>query len=295
MIIVTGASGRLGRAVVQLLLEQGYDVLGTDLAAYENSPTPFVQADLCDLAAVREFMRGADAVIHLGAIPGPRKSVSVAGNTEAQSTNSIPADPFVIFENNVLSTYNILLTAMEHKLRRVVFSSSAFAMGWAHDPRAFVPLYLPLDEEHPLMPFEAYGLSKQVGECIAGMVARSSSTSVVSLRFTNVVPPERHSEFPWPASTPENPLTLLMWAYADPRDVALAHVLALEAKLTGHEAFLIAQPITRFREPTLELIRQNFGDCVEIRSELAGNASVISTAKAERLLGFKPKYRWDRP
>ena len=295
MIIVTGAAGRLGRAVVQLLLERGDDVLGTDLVPCENSPTPFVQADLCDLAAVQKFMRGADAVVHLGAIPGPRKPAPDAGHTEAQSTALIPADPFVIFENNVRSTYNILLSAMEQKLRRVVFSSSAFAMGWAHDPRAFLPLYLPLDEEHPLMPFEAYGLSKQVGECIAGMVARSSSTSVVSLRFTNVVPPERHNEFPWPAPTPDNPLTLVMWAYADPRDVALAHVLALEAKLTGHEAFLIAQPITRFREPTRELIRQNFGDRVEIRGELAGNASVISTAKAERLLSFKPSYRWDRP
>ena len=84
-----------------------------------------------------------------------------------------------------------------------------------------------------------------------------------------------------------------MWAYADPRDVADAHVLALEADLCGHEAFLLAQPITRFRESTVELIRCNFGDRVEIRGDLRGNASVISTAKAQRMLGFAPKYRWD--
>jgi UDP-glucose 4-epimerase len=99
-----------------------------------------------------------------------------------------------------------------------------------------------------MMPFEPYGLSKQVGECIGQMVARSSATSAVSLRFTNVVPPERQAEFPLPAPTPENPTTLVMWAYADPRDVAEAHVLALEADLEGHEAFLLAQPTTRFRE-----------------------------------------------
>ena len=65
-----------------------------------------------------------------------------------------------------------------------------------------------------MMPFEPYGLSKQVGECIGQMVARSSATSAVSLRFTNVVPPERQAEFPLPAPTPENPTTLVMWAYA---------------------------------------------------------------------------------
>lgn len=62
-------------------------------------------------------------------------------------------------------------------------------MGWAHDPNGFVPQYLPLDENHPMMPFETYGLSKQVGEDIAAMMARSSDTSIVSLRFTNVVHP----------------------------------------------------------------------------------------------------------
>ena len=97
-------------------------------------------------------------------------------------------------------------------------------MGWAADPAAFVPQYLPLDEDHPPMPFEPYGLSKLVGEKIGEMVARSSSTSVVSLRFTNVVYPQLQKEFPWPAPTPEKPLTLVMWAYADPRDVIEAHV-----------------------------------------------------------------------
>ena len=145
-----------------------------------------------------------------------------------------------------------------------------------------------------MMPFEPYGLSKQVGECIGQMVARSSATSAVSLRFTNVVPPERQAEFPLPAPTPENPTTLVMWAYADPRDVAEAHVLALEADLEGHEAFLLAQPTTRFRETTVELIERNFGGRVEIRGELKGNASVINTKKAERMLGFKPRPGWDQ-
>jgi len=275
MIVVTGAAGRLGRSVVRLLLDREIDVRATDQVAADDLSTEFVLCDLLDATMVERLLKGAEGVIHMGAIPGPLR-----------------ADGRVIFDNNVQSTFNVMMSAAEMGLRRVVFSSSAFGMGWAHDGASFVPIYLPLDEEHPMMPFEPYVLSKQVGEDIGKMIARNSTTSVVSLRFTNVVPPEGQEEFPWPAPTPENPLTLVMWAYADPRDVAEAHVLSLDVDIEGHEAFMIAQPSSRFKEPTLDLIRNNFGDRVEIRGQLQGTASVISTEKAQRMLGWKPRYDW---
>ena len=223
MIVVTGAAGRLGRRVVQLLADQNKAVLATD---------------------------------------------------------------------QVAADFNVMMSAAELGLRRVVFSSSAFGMGWAHDGNAFVPLYLPLDEEHPMMPFEPYGLTKQVGEDIGRMIARNSGTTVVSLRFTNVAFPEVQAEFPWPAPTPEEPLTLVIWAYADARDVAEAHVLALDAEIEEYEAFMIAQPSSRFEEPTIDVVINNFGDRVEIREGLSSTASVISTEKAQRMLGWRPRYDW---
>ena len=275
MIAVTGAAGRLGRLVVRRLVDRGYEVLATDRVALDDSPAQFNRTDLSDPRRVGQMLKGAEGVIHMGAIPGPTRE-----------------EPREIFDNNVRSTFNVLMAAEELNLRRVVFSSSAFGMGWAHDSAAFVPLYLPLDEDHPMMPFEPYGLSKQVGECIGAMVARRSSTSVASLRFTNVVWPEVLAEFPWPSPTPEKPRTLVMWAYADPDDVAEAHVLALQADLTGHEPFMLAQPTTRFKESTAELIELNFGSKVEIRGELRGNASVISAEKARRILGWRPRAGW---
>lgn len=275
LIVVTGAAGRLGSLVVRRLIDRGYKVRATDRVALDDSPTEFVQVDLCDSSLVGDLLDGADSVIHMGAIPGPSRG-----------------DPREIFENNLQSTFNIFMTAEELNLRRVVFSSSAFGMGWAHDPKAFVPMYLPLDEDHPMMPFEPYGLSKLVGENIGAMVARRSSMSVASLRFTNVALPEVQAEFPWPAPTPENPLTLVMWAYADAEDVAEAHVLALEADFVGHEAFMIAQPASRFKESTSELIKINFGSEVAVRGDLKGNASPINTSKAQRMLGWKPRSNW---
>ena len=275
MIVVTGAAGRLGRRVVQLLADRNREVLATDQAEAVDLPVQFRSCDLGDAGAVHDMLRGADTVVHMGAIPGPLRD-----------------DPRVIFDNNVTSTFNVMMSAAELGLRRVVFSSSAFGMGWAHDGNAFAPLYLPLDEEHPMMPFEPYGLSKQVGEDIGRMIARNSDTTVVSLRFTNVALPEVQAEFPWPAPTPENPLTLVMWAYADARDVATAHVLAVDAEIMEYEAFLLAQPSSRFAEPTIDLVRNNFGDRVELRDGLNGAASVISTAKAQRILGWQPRHDW---
>ena len=275
MIVVTGAAGRLGRMVVQLLVDQNREVLATDKVAADDLPVEFARCDLVDARAVEGILKDAESVVHMGAIPGPLRE-----------------DRRVIFDNNVASTFNVMMSAAELGLRRVVFSSSAFGMGWAQDGNAFAPLYLPLDEEHPMMPFEPYGLSKQVGEDIGRMIARSSDTSVVSLRFTNVALPEVQAEFPWPAPTPENPLTLVMWAYADARDVAEAHVLALDAEIEEYEAFMIAQLSSRFKEPTVDLVKNNFGDRVEIREGLGSNASVISAEKAQRLLGWRPRHDW---
>ena len=275
MIVVTGAAGRHGRLVADRLASAGHEVVGVDRVSADSPDFQFIVGELSDADTTSNVIRGADTVVHMGAIPGPRS-----------------AEPYETFENNVGSTFNVMMAAAEHRVRRVVFSSSAFGMGWAHDPSAFVPLYLPLDEDHPMMPFEPYGLSKQVGESIGQMVARSTDTSVVSLRFTNIPTLDVQAEFPQPAPTPANPLTLVMWAYADANDVAEAHVLAVDADIRGHEAFLLAQPPTRFSEPTVELVRDNFGSQVEIRDGLEGNASVISTQKARRMLGFTPRHDW---
>ncbi|MCY4415638.1 MAG: NAD(P)-dependent oxidoreductase [Chloroflexi bacterium] len=275
MIVVTGAAGRLGRRVVQLLVDRGGEVLATDQAQADNLPAEFVRCDLGNADAVHDVLKGAEAVVHMGAIPGPQR-----------------AEPRAIFANNTPADFNVMMSAAELGLRRVVYPSSAFGMGWAHDGNAFVPRYLPLDEEHPMMPFEPYGLTKQVGEDIGRMIARNSDTTVVSLRFTNVALPEVQAEFPWPAPTPENPLTLVMWAYADARDVAEAHALALDAEIEEDEAFMLAQPSSRFTEPTIDIVRTNFGDQVEIRDGLEGTASVISTAKAQRMLGWQPRHDW---
>lgn len=290
-VVVTGAAGRLGRLVVDELLELGCDVLGVDRVRGPQPPGRFLTADLTEADAVYDVLRGADAVIHLGAIPGPRSS---------------PAS--TTFKNNVLSTYYVAEAAAALGLTKLVFASSIFTLGWVGDgplaepsfqPSAGLekswPQYVPVDEEHPMTPLEAYGLSKQVGEDICAQVSRRSGMTAVSLRIMNVVhlaEGRPAAPVPWPRPTPERNVPFGMWPYVDARDAAHACCLALTATTRGHDAVFIAAADTRFDAPTEELLKELAPAHVEVRSPLPGNATVIDLGKAKRLIGFEPRYRW---
>ena len=115
-IVVTGGAGRLGQWVIRELLAHGYTVLSVDRQPPDSTPCRFLQVELTDANAVHNALAGARAVIHLGAVPGP--------NAEAAGAT---------YENNVLSTYHVVESAAAHGLKKVVFASSVFALGWHQD------------------------------------------------------------------------------------------------------------------------------------------------------------------
>ena len=111
-IVVTGGSGKAGRAVVRDLVEHGYDVVNVDVVPASPPVAPFLRADLTDLGETIEALRGADAVVHLAAIPAPR--IRTVERT---------------FEINILSTYNVFSAAALLGLERVVWASSETVLG----------------------------------------------------------------------------------------------------------------------------------------------------------------------
>ena len=274
-VVVTGAAGRLAQAAITELLSHGHGVWGIDCVRPETLRCRFLQVDLLQPLAVLDALQGADAVLHLGAIPGPLAQ---------------PAS--VTFSNNVLSTYNVIETAAALKINRVVSASSVFALGWAEDASAFWPESVPVDETHSLTPFEAYGLSKQVGEDICAAASRRTGINTVSLRLMNIISTEGYFALPWPRPTRERGLRFVMWPYVDIRDAARACRLALEASTTGHEACFIAARDTRFDAPTLELLKEVAPPTIKVTSPLAESASVISIEKAHQLLGYEPEHHW---
>src|SRR4029077_20989263 len=111
-VVVTGGSGKAGRAVVRDLVDHGYEVVNVDLTPSPEPVAPFLRADLTDLGETIEALRGADAVVHLAAIPAPR--IRTVERT---------------FEINIRSTYNVFSAAAQLGLRRVVWASSETVLG----------------------------------------------------------------------------------------------------------------------------------------------------------------------
>jgi nucleoside-diphosphate-sugar epimerase len=150
-VVVTGGSGKLGRAVVDELLAHGYDVVNVDVAPSREPVCPYVRVDLTDygqtaeaLSAVDDRFRGVDAVVHLAAIPAP-----------GLTTNS------ATFANNATATYNVFAAARAAGITNVVWASSETVLGLPFDTP---PPYIPLDEEYPARPESTYSLVKHLEE-----------------------------------------------------------------------------------------------------------------------------------
>jgi nucleoside-diphosphate-sugar epimerase len=276
MVLITGGSGRLGQLAIDELLNHGYEVINADRrrGPADGPDAKFVESDLSDVGQVAGLLRDCDALVHLGAIPAPW---------------SHPDE--VVFTNNVNATYAVLQAAWVTGIQKVVFASSASAYGMAWSKASRPPLYVPVDEAHPFLVAEPYGLSKEVDERIAEMFHRRSGMQIVGLRFHQVVrPSEYETMHPSggidPAGNPNN-----LWAYTDGRDAAAAIRLGLEAEGLGFEAFNIIARDTFRIEPT-ETLLDTYLPNVERRAPLPGNTSLFTIDKAERLLGWTPKYSW---
>lgn len=269
-VVVTGGSGKAGKAVVLDLLRHGYDVVNVDLAASRDPDSPTVIADLTDLGQAYDVLEGADTVAHLAAIPAP--NIMPDGET---------------FRINTMSTYNVFSAATSLGLERVVWASSETLIGIPFTREQ--PRYAPIDEEHERLPEFHYALSKLIGEEMASQFARWTDTPFVSLRYSNVMEESDYSRFP---SFWDDPKVRAwnLWGYVDARDVAQATRLALDADLSGNEAFLIAAADTCMTTPNAELMRQVYPNV----PLLPGGEfeTLLSIGKAQRLLGYQPAHSW---
>jgi len=270
-VIVTGGSGKAGRATVRELLAHGYDVLNVDLAPPPEPQGRFLRADLTQLGQVYEVLQGGFGVVHLAAIP------SSGLRTEE-----------VTLRENIAGTYNVFSAAIALGLRRIVWASSETTLGLPFDDPP--PAYAPIDEAHPLLPNSSYALSKVLMEEMARQMARWSGIPIVGLRFSNIMTPERYQTFPafWddPHARKWN-----LWGYVDARDVAQSCRLGLEAPLTGAESFIIAAADTVMPRPSGALLAAVFPG-VPLRTALGEHETLLAIGKARALLGYAPAHSW---
>ena len=165
-ILVVGGAGYIGSHVARALRNSGYEVV-----IYDNLSTGFrrlahgfelVRGDIADEAVLRPALARVDAVMHFAAHAYVGESVE---------------NPRKYFRNNVAAALNLLNSALDAGIRRIVFSSSCAVYG--------IPRLMPIDEETPREPVNPYGASKLFFENALEAYGRAYGLRSVILRYFN--------------------------------------------------------------------------------------------------------------
>jgi nucleoside-diphosphate-sugar epimerase len=282
-IAVTGGTGSwdrgVGPVVIKALIEAGHEVTNLDRAVPGGIESRgFIKVDLTDYGATFAALHGHDAVVQL------------AANGEPDWDHLSGAARFHV---NTLIAYNVFQAAVTYGMPRVVWASSETVLGFPFD--RVHPSVLPTSDEDPPIPTSSYGISKAVTEELARHMHRRYGTSFVGLRFSNIFydTPGHVTGYEKVPSFWSDPLSrrFNLWGYVDARDVAQAVVRSLDAPIEGAEAMTIAAADTIMRQTNEELVHAAFPGCT-LNPGTGPHETLISIAKARRLLGYEPEYSW---
>ena len=299
-ILVTGGAGYIGSIVAQQLLDRGDDVTVLDsLYRGHREAVPagaaFEQVDLLDLEATTRVLRaGFDGVVHLAALALVAESV---------------AKPEAYHRNNVVSSLNLLDAMRETGVRRLVVSSTCATYG--------EPENVPISEDEPTAPVNAYGNSKLAVDRMLADEARAHGLGAISLRYFNVAgasgplgedhEPETHliplvlwaalgrtpyvsvmgTDYPTPDGT-------AVRDYVHVEDLGRAHLLALDRATPGrHEIFNLGAGRGYSVREVIETARAVTGIDIPVREQPRRPGDppnlVAATAKARDVLGWSPE------
>jgi nucleoside-diphosphate-sugar epimerase len=289
-IAVTGGAGRLGRSLVAGLAASGHDLVSLDRVvsdAPELAGIAQVAIDLsdADAAAAALAETRADALIHLAAIAVPF---------------SAPED--VIMRTNAGLAVSVLGGAVKAGIPRVIAASSPTVLGYGA-PTGWLPDRLPLDEDTPDRPWNAYALSKLLIEETIAMLARQTgdATRFAAFRPCYVIAPEE-----WAGALTQQGHTVrerlddpalsapAIFNYVDARDVAAFADTLLQAlpEIPNGETFFVAADDALAREPLADLVPRFYPGTEELAAVLTGTTPAFSNAKARRVLGWRPAHSW---
>jgi nucleoside-diphosphate-sugar epimerase len=274
-VLVTGAGGTLGALVTAQLIAAGRQVRAHDRVPLGNCrASEAIVGDLGDRDHVAELVEGVDAVVHAAANPSP------LGDTEER-----------IFANNVDSAYHVLDAAGRAKVGRIVYISSASALGLAWSKRGAAPVSVPVTEEHPYLGDDVYGLTKQIGEAVAATTSRRWDVATVALRFPFLGSGERLQRHLRPIREDPGVDRGGLWGWLDTRDAARAVLAALSVPLSGYHLVNVTAPDTSSAMPTRELLARYHPDTV-VERELGEFETLFSIDRSRELLGFTAKHGW---
>lgn len=276
-VLLTGASGLIGRYVHRMLRERGDKVVAIDRIAGDD----VLACDLSEVHRLHELGSEAAAIIHCGAISGPM----VARD-----------NPYLIVQSNIVGTANILELARVKGMRRVVYCSSVSAFGNTPAGLDLVP------EDVVLKPTSVYGASKAAGEQLLEGYRQQHGVDSVSLRPGWVYGPGRTTDCAIrtmiedaqagrPTSFPFG--RDFYRQYVHVQDVADAILLALDAKELPRRSYTINGGTYLTLGDVAAIVRKVLPSA---RIEMGPGGDPIDDVQArfdlsaaERDLGFRPR------
>jgi UDP-glucose 4-epimerase len=291
-VVVTGGAGFIGSHLVELLVNRGYRVLILDDLStgkminieplLKNKDVEFIKGSITDISLLQRTFKQATYIFHLAAVS------SVPGSI---------ADPVPTNNTNINGTLNVLLTARDNRVKKVIYASSAAVYG--ETPK------LPQTEDMVPQPLSPYAVSKLTAEYYCRVFNHVYKLPVISLRYFNVYGPRQDPESQYAAVIPRFITTVIdkrspivfgdgkqVRDFVFVRDVAKANIIAAESDAVG--VYNIARgervSVNRLAQLIIKLTGNNdikpvFTDPRpgDIRDSVAG----ISRAKG---FGYNPEY-----
>ncbi len=296
-ILITGAFGMIGRELMAAL-EGTHELRLLDTVKPEEATMfvpdkperqpaavstswPCLQGDITDVAAMRDAVRGMEAVIHMAA-----------------SVTGLPQFGCETFRVNACGTYNLLDACRLAGVRRFLCASSINAYGtfyWRLSGKPSPYEKLPIDESFRPVPEDAYSLSKYVNEETCAAFTRAYGITTAAFRFAGVWSDAQYrrqlAEGLKPTAAWED--ELYQWVHVG--DIVRGLRQALEApSLPETGVYTLCAADTRCPEPTMEVLERFRPDLAEqLDAPLPGRASLLSIERARQTFGYEPQYGLD--
>ena len=287
-VMFTGGSGKAGRHAVAHLVSQGHRILNVDRVPIDLPGVNTRLADITDAGQMFDIMASYagydelepgtgvpkfDAVVHFAAVP----RLLMTSDNECYRVNTV-------------GTYNVIDAAVKFGIRKIIFASSETTYGVCFADGERKPEYLPIDEEHPVIPEDSYAMSKVVNEVTARSFQRRSGFDIYGLRINNVIEPHEYErDFPAYFADPELRRRNI-FAYIDARDLGHMVDRCLATDGLGFEIFNVSNDDHSVADSTADLIARFYQGVPH--AEMGPTETFYSNAKAKRLVGFNPKHGW---
>lgn len=303
-VLVTGGAGFIGSHITDRLIKDGHNVvvldnLSTGFKEQVNKKAKFIKSDIKNLEEIKKHFKGIDYVFHLAARARIQPSIK---------------DPVPTFHDNIIGTLNVLLSAKDAGVKRVIYSASSSSYG---DQET-----LPLHESMQSNFKSPYSLSKYVGEKTCEVFSKLYGLETVSLRYFNVYGPRQLTEGAYATVVgiflkqlkDKEPLTIVSPGtirrdFTHISDIVEANILALESKKVGKGEVInigrgknysineVASLILSHAKPEVQLAGADFlrkPHAVYI-PERPGESKITlaDNKKAQQLLGWIPKVSFE--